>query len=522
MKALKTLFLLVVTLVIGTGCKRDQHAKNVADRVVKIAVSNDPQTLDPRLARSLDAVTILHMLYDGLMRSDSTGHIIPGIAEKATVSEDMKTYTFHLRKSHWSNGDPLTSHDFLETWKDILNPAIPSPNAYQFYCIKGAKDVKEGKLPFEEAGIKAPDPHTLIVNLEQPTPYFLELMTTHFFYPVHRQFSSDNAVTNGPFKLERWQKKHELSAVKNPHYWDAEEVSLNKIILYPLDEHTALRMFESGEIEWAGSPLSTIPQDAIQTLRHRRQLRILSGAGTHWLRINTEVAPFKSMKLRQAFAYALDRKAIVDHVTRGNQRSATAIVPPFFGLPSNTFFKDNDVPKAWYTFQESLEEMNVDKDELPSITLCYANTDRNHKIAQTVQQQWKKALDVDVKLESCESQVMYDKLSRHQYQMAIGGWFADFRDPITFLEVFKFKDNSTNNTHWENREYIDLLNLSAIQTDQHKRFEILEQAEAVLMKNMPVIPLFFAAFNYVKADNLYGVHFSELGYLDFKYAFYGE
>jgi oligopeptide transport system substrate-binding protein len=520
---INTVFLaLTGTLIFLAGCKQNDHSKDTSEKVLRISMNDDPQTIDPRYARSLNCVTILHMLYEGLMRSDVHGHPAPGIAEKVTLSDNLKTYTFHLRKSHWSNGDVLTSQDFVETWKDILNPAFPAPNAYQFYVIQGAKEAKEGKIPFEQIGIKAPNAHTLVIELENPTPYFLELLTTHFFYPTHRKFSITNAITNGPFKLDNWQKHRELTVVKNAAYWDDEEVGLDKIVLYPLDEHTALRMFESGELEWAGSPMGTIPQDAVPTLKHRHQLRILSAAGTHWFRINTAEIPLNSEKMRHAFAYALDRKAIVEHVTQGNQRLATAVVPPFMGLPSNSFFKDNDTPKAWYAFQEALEEMKIPKDELPSISLCYANNDRNHKIAQAVQQQWNKTLGINVQLESCESQVFFDRLSRHQYQIAIGSWFADYRDPINFLDVFKYKSNSTNNTQWESKKYIELLNLSSNEANPAKRLELLEKAEGILMENMPVIPLFFAAFNYVKSENVYGVYFSELGYLDFKYAFYGE
>lgn len=523
MKIKIVIFLLTMTSLF-TGCKQNNHSKDTEDKVVKISMNSDPQTLDPRLARSLEAVTPLHMLFEGLMRSNPNGNgrPKPGIADHFTLSEDMKTYTFNLRKSIWSNGDPLTANDFIETWKDILRPDFPSPNAYQFYLIKGAKDAKEGKIPFEDVGVKAPDADTIVIELEGPTPYFVELLTTHFFYPVHRQFSSSNPITNGPFKLEQWQKHRELTVVKNPKYWDAEEVSLNKITLLPLDEHTALRMFENGELEWAGSPLGTIPQDAVKTLRHRHQLRILAAAGTHWFRINTESPPLNSIKMRQALAYALDRKAIVEYVTQGNQRQATAIIPPFFGLPANSFFKDNDIPLAWYAFQDALEELKLSIDEMPGITLCYGNSDRNHKVAQAVQQQWKKALGIDVKLENCEPQVLYDRISRHNYQIAMGAWFADFRDPISFLEVFKYKHNSTNNTQWENKEFIEQLNLSALEKDPAKRYDTLQKAEAILMQNLPVIPVFFGAFNYVKSENLFGVHFSELGYLDFKYAFYGE
>lgn len=514
------------TLIAGilsfSGCRQDNHRADTSAEVVRIAAGDDPHTLDPRLARNLETATVLHMLYEGLMRSDFHGKPIPAIAEEVKISNDQKTYTFKLRKSVWSNGEPLIANDFVDTWKTILDPKFPAPNAYQFYQIKGAKAAKEGKASFEDAGIKAIDPYTIVIELESPAPYFLEMLTTHFFYPVHKNFSAENVITNGPFKLDQWQKHHEFAVVKSPHYWDANEVKLSKIILMPLDEHTALRMYESGELEWAGSPMGVIPQDAMQSLKMQHQLHISPAAGTHWFRVNTARAPFQTAKMRRAFAYALDRKAIVEHITQGNQKPATAVVPPSMGLHPAAFFEDHDIPKAWYSFQEALEESHISKDDFPVVSLCYANGDRNHKIAQAVQQQWKKALGIEVKLDNCESQVFYDRLGRQDFQLAIGSWFADFQDPINFLEVFKYKTNRTNNTQWENQQYITLLNNSAVEDDPVKRLAILKKAEEVLMTDMPVIPVFFASYNYVKAENLLGVYFSDLGYLDFKFAFYGE
>lgn len=507
-------------LMLLTCCQSNQKHRDADEQTVHISMTSDPQSLDPRLERALDTTTILHALYEGLMRCNMQGEPIPALAEKIDLSPDHTTYTFTLKKSAWSNGDPLTAHDFVATWRQILQPDFPAPNAYQFYVIKGAKAAKEGKIPVEEVSIQAPNPLTLVVELETPTPYFLELLTSHFFYPVHPKFSANEVITNGPFKLDSWTKHSELTLVKNPRYWDAREVRLHKLVFMPLDEHTALRMYQNGELEWAGSPMGSIPQDSTATLKHRKELRITPGAGTHWFRVNTSQSPFQSAKMRKAFAYAIDRKALVEHVLLGGQKPAMAIVPPSFHLHPSTFFHDNDTPAAWYLFQEALEDLHMSKDNIPAITLCYSNTSRNHKVAQAIQQQWKKALNIEVKLENCEAQIFYDRIGRQDYQVAFGSWFADFHDPINFLEIFKSKDNKTNNTFWENPEYTQLLDKSATEFLHDKRKEILSKAEAILMQEMPVIPICFSSFNYVKSDNLLGVYFSDLGYLDFKFAFY--
>ncbi len=522
-----TIFVALAIALMGSACKKrqapiDSEFAVEGGEVVKISAIDDPTSLDPRKVRELLPVSILHWLYDGLMRLNFHGKPQNGIAEDVQISDDGKTYTFKLRPSSWSDGTPLTAGHFVNTWKTILDPSFPAPNAYQLYVIKGAKAAKEGKIPLDEVKLHAPDDHTLIVELEAPTAYFLELVATHFYYPVHPDSTDERPITNGPFMLKKWKRHNELSFAKNPRYWDSREVRLDGILLYILDEHTALRMFSLGELDWVGSPMGTIPQDAIPTLKHQHHLHIAPAAGTHWFRFNVESAPFKAEKMRRAFALAINRKDIVEHVTQGNQTPAEGIVPPSFGLKSSDYFDDHDVPKAWYAFQEALEEMKMSKDELPPISLCYVGNDRNNKVVQAVQQQWKKGLGIEIQLDNCEMQVFLDRLAQKNYQIALGGWYADIRDPINFLEVFKYKNTSTNNTGWENREYIQLLNRSDAEQDNTKRLALLGEAQGILMAEMPVAPLFYGAFNYVKADSLLGAYFSDLGFVDFKHAFFGD
>jgi oligopeptide transport system substrate-binding protein len=523
MKAICFVFCLLLASVYFIGCqqiqKNESHREN--KQIVRISIAEDPQTLDPRKARNVPTVTILHMLYEGLMRPSGSGPL-PGLAKEVKISNDLTKYTFRLRESYWSNGDPLTAEDFIRTWRKILDPSFPAPNAYQFYMIKGAKEAKLGQLPVEEISLTSPDPLTLVVQLEAPTPYFLDLLTTHFFYPYHSHSSDVNTISNGPFRLEQWTHNNELILNKNPFFWDHGQVHLKGIEVLVLDDHTALTMYDRHELDWAGSPMGTLPQDAILPLKLQHRLHIRPAAGTHWFRFNTEKSPFSNLAMRKAFALALNRKDIVEHVTQGNQRPALSIVPPGLGLKDNAFIEDHAVTEAWKAYQEALEALKISKDEFPKITLCYANSERNHKIAQAVQQQWKKALDVDIELKNCESQVFNEQLQKHEYLIASGSWYADFKDPINFLEVFKYKDTPTNNTQWENKRYIELLNLSSKEADPEKRKALLLEAETILMHDMPVAPLFFGAFNYLKKESLLGTYFSELGFIDFTYAFFGE
>lgn len=517
-------FLVLGVISLLLSCSGQETKESSKKKILRVSTIRDPMTLDPRLNRDLPSVSVMHLLFEGLMRSDSQGKLQPALAESYFISPDLKTYTFKIRECFWSNGNPITAEDFEQTWKSILDPKFPAPNAYQLYVIKGAKEAKEGKIPIDEVHVKAIDPQTLVVELNSPIPYFLEMTASHFYFPVSKNLRDPDyieiteVISSGPFLLDSWKRHDELTAVKNPLYWDAANVALDGVAFVVLDDNTSLQLFKTHHLDWAGSPLSTIPQDAVTALKQQNQLKIAPGAGTHWYRFNTEKFPFYNKKMRQAFALALNRQDIVDHVTQGNQIPAIGIVPPSFGLERRAYYQDNSLLLAKKLFHEALEEMQFSQNNFPAVTLSYNASEREHKIAQTVQQQWSQAFGIDVELEKNENQVYYDKLAKGEFQISSGSWFADFKDPINFLEIFKIKENPTNHTRWEDQNYSHLLEESSLESDEIKRFELLAKAEAILMDAMPIAPLFYSSYNFVKNHTVHHVYFSELGFLDFSHA----
>lgn len=510
-------------LILACGCSNDNTIRTHSDSL-SVAITEDPVSLDPRIVRDLQSSSVMRMLYEGLMRPSLDGEIIPAVAEKYFISNDKKTYTFNLRESTWSDGTPLTAEDFAQSWISVLSPNFPAPNAYQLYLIKGAKAAKEGHSPLSEVGIKVSNPYTLIVELEKPTPYFLEMLSCHFYYPVHeslRENPENNAssnIVNGPFVLDSWKKRSELNLKKNSHYWDEKNVNLEGIALQVLDEHTALQLFKAGKLDWAGSPLSTLPQDAITSLKQQKALHITPGAGTHWFRLNTSKAPFNNEKMRRAFALALDRQAIVEHVTQGNQQPAIGILPPSLAPAQQNFYTDHDKGGALKLFNEVLTDSKTKITSLPVITLSYASNDRNHKIAQAVQQQWNQVFGLEVVLHGAEPQMHLERVRNGNYEIGMGSWYADIHDPINFLEIFKTKDNAANQTFWEDSNFSALLETSSVEEDQVQRNLIFQRAENILINGMPVVPLFHSSYNYVQSDRVKDVYISPLGFLDFKNA----
>ncbi len=540
----KNLFVLVSSvLVLGAalaGCggnaatsTNSSASQGTADKassgpqVLRLNLHSEPPTADPGIAEDSTSGAVLRATFDGLTRTTEDGKQHESVAEKINVSDDMLTYTFTLRDSKWSNGDPVTAHDFEFAWKRALDPKTASNYAYQLYYIKNGEKYNKGEIKdANEVGVKALDDKTLQVTLERPTPFFLELTAFYTYYPVNQKVveadpkwatEAKTHVGNGPFKMQDWQHKNKMVLVKNDNYWDKDAVKLDKIEFSMIeDENTELSMFDNGDLDWAGAPLSQLPTDAMQALKDSGKMTIQPIAGTYMYKFQTDLPPFNNAKIRKAFSYAIDRQAIIDNVTQGNQDPATGYIPTSMIIKKDGYFKDHDLDTAKKLLAEGMKELGISK--LPPITLSFNTSDAHKKIAEAIQDQWKKAFNVDVKLENKEWKVYLEDQHQGKLQVSRSGWLGDFNDPINFLEMFRDKNGGNNDTHWENAQYKELLNKSALEKDPEKRKEILGQAEQILMDEMPIAPIYFYTNSYVKNDKVKGVLMDGLGFVDYKWA----
>ncbi|NNM42726.1 MAG: peptide ABC transporter substrate-binding protein, partial [Chlamydiae bacterium] len=495
-------------------------------KVITLNFGDDPTSFDPRRVRDLASITLMKTLYEGLTRITPDQKVELGAAEKYEISEDLKTYTFHLRPSKWTDGQELTAENFEKAWKKALDPSFPCDNAFQLYVIQNAKEAKEGKVSTDEIGVKAIDKYTLRVDLKNPTPYFLQMITHPVFFPlpssnltsINPQENVGALVTNGPFTLEKWISKDCLQVVKSPTYWDNKEVKLDAIKFVMVLPETELMMYEKGEVDWTGSPLSTISLDAMKDLEKRYPLHRKDFLSTYFLRVNVAKFPLDQVKLRKALNLAIQREEIVKHVLQGGQTTATSLVPAIMGLPKSDYFQDGDIETAQTLFSEVCDELGVDAESFPEISLTYVGVGRSRLISQALQQQWEQAFGIRVKLEALENKIYFSKLSKKDYELICCDWVADFDDAINFLEVFKYKTSDSNNTNWGNSEYTRLLDESAKIVDEQKRKEILAQSEAILMDELPIMPIFYASMGYLKNESIINVVLSSLGSLDFKWA----
>ncbi|GGJ53424.1 peptide ABC transporter substrate-binding protein [Virgibacillus salexigens] len=503
-----------------------------ADQTFDINIKTEPPSLHPGTASDSTSGIVLDQIFEGLMRINQDGMPEEAMAESVEISDDKKTYTFKIREdANWSNGDPVTAQDFEYAWKWVLNPDNADTDyAYQLYPIKGAQEAKEEGASLDDVGITVEDDKTLVVELEQPTPYFLDLTAFYTYYPVNHnvvdgndewaQDASDNYVTNGPFTLESWAHKDQIVLNKFSDYWDSETVKLETVNMYMVDDaNTSLEMYNSGELDWVGDPSSPLPLASIPALKQEGNLNISDLAGVYYYAFNTEESPFDNVNIRKAFASAINRQGIVESITQRQEQPAMALVPPSIWEENKEgYFKDNDPEKAKEYLQAGLDELGLDK--LPKISLSY-NTDEGHAaIAQAVQDMWRENLGVEVELNNEEWNVYLDSMGSGNFQVGRMGWLADFNDAINFLEIFQ-SVGGNNYTNWENEEYASLLEESRTLTGDERK-EVLREAEQIFMDDMPIAPVYFYTNTWLNKDYVKNIEISGLGSVQLKWGYLVE
>ena len=480
--------------------------------VLRMNICREPATLDPRKGSELVSSTLHFILFEGLVRLEPDGTLIPAQAKTISISDDRKTYTFHLRGTYWSDGTPVTAKDFEYAWKKILSPNFPAPNAPLLYPIKNSENAKKGIVPIDDVGIWTVDNQTLVVELERPTPYFLDLISFCVFFPVNHVVDKKNHdwmyeagplfTSNGPFKLTKWKHHNEIVVEKNPYYWEADQIDLNKMKISMItNENTALEMYENNQLDLIGLGYSPLPCDSLAD--HREHLKSQAVAKTTIICFNVEKYPFNNINIRKAFAYAINRKEIVENITQMRETIATTLIPPpLQTLHTKPYFQDNDSVNALACFELGLKELGISKSDFPIITYQYSYSELNYKLAQTLQQQWSQLFGIQVQLERSEHKLFIDRLGNRNYEIAQSFWFAQYHDPMSIYERYKYKSNSQNYPGWENADYIRFLEQSALQSDPEKRLKILQAAEEILFDEMPLVPVYHCKDTFMIKDHL--------------------
>ena len=515
---------LALTLLL-TSCSSSQPA--ASKQTLHLNMSSDAAALDPRTVRLVKDLTLVRHLFEGLTRSDGDGNPQLALAHSYNISDDGLVYTFYLRDATWTNGERISAEDFVYSWKRVLDPDFPTEYAHMLYVIKNGEKARAKRCALDQVGVRALDPRTLEVTLEKATPYFLELLSFPTFFPVNRNIDQNfplwtsppgkHFVSSGPFKLEKWLPTQEIDLQKNETYWDASSVFLDKLVISMIqDNNTEGLLFTKGELDWLGQPLSNnICPELLGELRAKQQLDSYPIDGTVWFKCNVSKPPFNNRNIRKAFAMAIPREEMIHHILQGNQRAAFSPLPPTLSLMSGPSFTENR-EAAIQLFEAGLNEMGWVRDSFPHLELEYSQSERNGKIAQFVQQVWQDLFGISVDLKKVEYQIYRQDSRSGHFQIAIAEWIADYHDPLSFLEIF-LPTSAINETRWDDPRFDELVRLSNLSRQEERR-AFMAEAEQILTEEMPVIPLYHHAFDYVKKEGVEGVILSPLGGGDFKTA----
>ncbi|WP_312522055.1 peptide ABC transporter substrate-binding protein [Anaerospora sp.] len=519
--------LLTTSLLAGCGTASNTGK---SEKILRYGAGAEPRTLDPRKSTGTPDSTIQAQLFEGLTALDQKENVVPAVAQSWDVSADGLTYTFHLRaNAKWSNGESVTAHDFIYSWTTALSSDLASEYAYQLYYIKNGEAFNKGQAKATDLGLKALDDRTLEVTLEDPTAYFLTLLAFHTYYPVHKKTVEANPkwaadaktiIGNGPFAITTWIHNSKIEFVKNAHYWDADKVKLSKLEFFLTDSSTTeLAMFDNGQLDMGDNPPST----EFSRLKKENKLVITPYLGTYFYSFNVTAPPFDNSKVRKAFSLAVNREAIIQNITKGEQKAALSWVP--FGVPDldgtdfrqngGNYLRDNNIETA----KQLLAEAGYPSGQgLPQITLIY-NTNEMHKaIAEALQEMWKKNLGVTVEIANQEWKVFIENRHKGFYQLARNGWLGDYADPMTFIDIF-MSNSGNNEAQYKNPAYDKLVDLAKSTPDLSVRQKALHDAEKLLFDDAVLLPLYFYTKPAAVNPKVKGYSRSVLGTLYFKEAY---
>jgi ABC-type oligopeptide transport system substrate-binding subunit len=475
----------------------------------------EPDSLDPQRARNVESANVLRDVFEGLTAIGRDGEPVPAAAERWQTSADGLRFTFTLREGlRWSNGDAVVAEDFAAALRRLVDPATASQYAQIVDVIRGANDIIAGRRPATELGVQAVDPRTLVVELATRAPYLPGLMSHWSTFPVHRPtlaragdgfMKPGTAVTNGPFLLEAWVQGSHVDLLPNPRYWNAAQVRLAGVRwVTNSDSAVEYRRYRGGEIHVT----AVVPPAQFEQVRaeHGTELRVGPQLGTYFYGFNLEREPFRSQPgLRRALSLVIDRRKLVETVTRVGERPGHGWVPPgtFDYTPQAFDYADRPMAERIDEARRLYGAAGYSAQRPLRFELRYNSGDVHNRISVAVAQMWKESLGVEATLVADEFRVLQQDIDAGRAAVFRLAWIGDYNDAYTFLQYFR-SDFGINTARYRNAAYDALLDSAATATDAATRREKLQAAERLLLADHPILPLYFYVTKHLVSPRVVG------------------
>ncbi|TNC52421.1 peptide ABC transporter substrate-binding protein [Rubellimicrobium rubrum] len=494
-----------------------QPGETLADnQTFTYRVLDEFPSIDPGLIEDVEGSHIARQLFEGLMSQDPQGNVIPGAAADYTVSEDGLTYTFTLRpEAKWSNGDPLTANDFVFAWRRAADPATASPYSWYIDLMKvaNASQVVSGEVPPDQLGVRAVDDHTLEVTLSAPIPYFPQMVTHTTTFPVPQRIVEElgdawtqpgNMVSNGAYVLSERVPQERIVMTRNPNYWDNANTVIETVTALVInDESQALTRWEADELDQTDVPIGQFPRLSEE---YPEQVHTIPNLCSYYYAVNVreDANPaLLDVRVREALNLAIDRDVIVNSILGAGQRPAYTLthwatagfeVPE---LPIATMTQEERNTRA----QELLAEAGYGEGGEPLTFEIIFNTDQAHQqLAVAIGQMWKQTLGIETTLANQEWQTFLDTRRDGNFEIARAAWCADYNEASSFLDLLT-SDNESNDPRYENPEYDALMEQSRTAEDPQP---IYQQAEEMLARDLPILPIYFYAEDFLLDETIKG------------------
>lgn len=497
---LRAVLVLILGASTGACSQRTGSPTGISSALeLRRGIAGEPSSLDPAAATDNFSSQVIQDLYEGLTRESSSGEVVPGVASSWDIDPTGTKYTFHLRpNAFWSNGKRVLAGEFVTSWQRILDPKQGSPISSELRLLKGAAAIISGRLPPTSLDVISKGTDILIVNLEQPAPYFPQVLAHSVAFPIYsdssaRSHTASSWVSNGPFILLGWQPGSSIELRRNDNYWDRANVQLDRVkYQIAADQNSQFAAYRAGQLDMT----DTVPSNAIAFLRkeHPQELIVAPLLATAYYGINLEVPPLKgNLKLRKALSMAIDRRRLVSVLALG-QMPAYGFVPPgTWNYESQRW--------SWETLSDAdrtaearrlYAEAGFSNNAPPlRLRLLFNSSPSIKQTAIMVAAMWKQELGVDTILTDEEFRVFLEsRHDKHKWDVVRLAWTADYNDAGSFLDILR-ANSSNNDGSYSSPIFDSLLNEAAKTADPRIRGGLLANAEQLMLDDYPVIPLYY-------------------------------